>query len=85
MDVTVVGLSRFDALEKVGGSTEVRADIGDEVATDEIRTDKRGRMVLHKLTRILGLLQRRGAMYLLAEGVHQFIVLRSLHGHLLKV
>ena len=85
MDITVVRLSRLDALEKLGGSTEVRADIGDEVAADEIRADKRSGMVLHKLTRILGLLQRRGAMYLLTEGVHQFIVLRSLHGHLLKV
>ena len=60
MDVTVVRLSRFDALEKVGGSTEVRSDIGDEVATDEIRADKRAHGIVEDEVDILILIGADG-------------------------
>ena len=56
-----------------------------EIAVDEISTYTRLWMILHKQLCTLLHLWRRGVVYHLTKLVHQFVVFRSLHGHLLKV
>ena len=84
-EITVVGLLFYHEVNQAHGSLGVGICVMYEIAVDEISTYTRLWMILHKQLCTLLHLWRRSVVYHLAKLVHQFVVFRSLHGHLLKV